>query len=149
MIYGVLEIEIMNVIWDLQVRDEDANISVADVVELLNDINIERAYTTVKTVMDRLVSKDILVRYKNGKKYFYRSAVDKIEAAKKAVEDVSKQFFNGSHIQMLRFVEQECEKLLVQVYIPFLKTYAAHVMLNLFQHLIGVVHWIDPEMNSG
>jgi len=113
MIYGVLEIEIMNVIWDLQVRDEDANISVADVVELLNDINIERAYTTVKTVMDRLVSKDILVRYKNGKKYFYRSAVDKIEAAKKAVEDVSKQFFNGSHIQMLRFVEQECEKLLV------------------------------------
>lgn len=113
MIYGNLEIEIMNGIWDLQAKDEDANISVADVVELLNKNNIERAYTTVKTVMDRLVSKDILVRYKSGKKYFYRSAVDKIEAAKKAIEDVSKQFFNGNYIQMLRFVENECEHILV------------------------------------
>lgn len=113
MIYGVLEIEIMNSIWNLQALNEDANISVADIVESLNDNNVERAYTTIKTVMDRLVSKDILVRYRNGKKYFYRSAVDKTEAAKKAVEDVAAQFFGGNYVQMLRFVESKCENLLV------------------------------------
>lgn len=113
MIYGVLEIEIMNAIWNLQDQDEDANISVSNIVESLGNNEVERAYTTIKTVMDRLVSKDILVRYKDGKKFFYRSAVDRDEAAKKAVEDVAGQFFSGSYSAMLRFIEKECEYLLV------------------------------------
>lgn len=111
--YGSLEIDIMNAIWDLQSQNEDANIAVANIVEYLNNNNVERAYTTVKTVMDRLVSKDVLVRYRNGKKYFYRCAIDKNEAAKNAVMDVSKQFFNGDYVHMLRFIERECEHLLV------------------------------------
>lgn len=113
MIYGVLEIEIMNVLWSLQEQDEDANISVGDIVESLNNNNIERAYTTIKTVMDRLVCKDILVRYRNGKKFFYKTTVDKNEAAKQLISEVSNQFFNGSYPQMLRFIEKECEHLLV------------------------------------
>lgn len=113
MIYGILEIEIMNVIWNLQEQNEDVNISVADVVENLNNNKIERAYTTIKTVMDRLVSKDVLVRYKNNKKFFYKSAVDKSEAAKDTVKEVSAQFFNGDYTKMLRFIERECEQLLV------------------------------------
>lgn len=113
MFYGVLEIEIMNTLWSLQEQNEDANISVNDVVKALNDNNIERAYTTIKTVMDRLVSKGILVRYRDSKKFFYRSVLDRNEATKKAIESLSEQFFNGSHIQMLRFIEKECEHLLV------------------------------------
>jgi Predicted transcriptional regulator len=113
MFYGVLEIGIMNTIWTLQDLNEDANISVADVVESLNDNDTERAYTTIKTVMDRLVSKGILVRYRNGKKFFYRSTIDKNEASKKAIETLSNQFFNGNYIHMLRFLEKECEHLLV------------------------------------
>lgn len=113
MIYGILEIEIMNSIWNLQEQDEDANISVADIVEYLGENKIDRAYTTIKTVMDRLVSKDILVRYRSGKKFFYRSTLDKDEAAKKAVETLSSQFFNNNYTQMLRFIERECETLLV------------------------------------
>lgn len=113
MIYGILEIEIMNSIWHLQDQNEDANISVGDIVEALESNNVQRAYTTVKTVMDRLVSKDILVRYRNGKKFFYKSAIDKYEASKQAVDDVSSQFFNGSYVSMLRFIEKECEHLLV------------------------------------
>lgn len=108
MIYGVLEIEIMNSMWNLQAQDEDANISVSDVVDSLNQNEIERAYTTVKTVMDRLVAKDVLVRYRNGKKFFYRSAVDKSEAAKKAIDMVSSQFFDKNYSQMLNFIEKEC-----------------------------------------
>lgn len=113
MIYGILEIEIMNAIWSLQDQNEDVNISVTDIVECLNENKIERAYTTIKTVMDRLVSKDILVRYKNGKKFYYKSAIDKNEAAKETIQEVTNQFFDGSHTQMLRFVERECEHLLV------------------------------------
>lgn len=113
MFYGVLEMGIMNAVWSLQELNEDVNISVSDVVESLNNNEIERAYTTIKTVMDRLVSKGILVRYRSGKKFFYRSTIDKHEASKKAVDTLSSQFFNGNYIQMLRFIEKECEHLLV------------------------------------
>lgn len=113
MIFGLLEIEIMNVIWNLQQLDEDSNISVADVVDNLSKNGKDRAYTTIKTVMDRLVIKDVLVRYRNNKKFFYRSTIDKEEAAQNAIKTVSEQFFDGSSVQMLRFIERECENLLV------------------------------------
>lgn len=113
MLYGVLEIEIMNCIWSLQEKNEDANISVTDIVKSLNKNDVDRAYTTIKTVMDRLVSKEILVRYKDGKKFFYRSTVDREEAAKQALDKVSEQFFGGSYVGMLRFIERECDSLLV------------------------------------
>lgn len=113
MFYGALEMSIMNIIWSLHAKDEDANISVSDIVEGLNDNDTERAYTTIKTVMDRLVAKGVLVRYKDGKKFFYKSTLDKNEAAKRIIETISAQFFNGSHIDLLRFIERECEPLLV------------------------------------
>lgn len=113
MIYGVLETEIMNSVWSLQEQNEDGNISVADIVESLGDNDIQRAYTTIKTVMDRLVSKDVLVRYRFGKKFFYRSTIDREEAKKDCLNTISRQFFNGNYVQMFRFVEKECEKLLV------------------------------------
>lgn len=112
MFYGILEIEIMNTLWNLHEQNEDANVSVTDIVQALSDNSIERAYTTIKTVMDRLVIKGILVRYRNNKKFFYRCIMDRDEASKNAIENVAKQFFNGSHVQMLRFIERECESLL-------------------------------------
>jgi len=113
MIYGTLEIEIMNSVWTLQEQDEDSNISVSDIVDFLSNNNIERAYTTIKTVMDRLVSKDALVRYRFGKKFFYKSAVDREDAKRECLNTISKQLFDGNYVQMLKFVEKECEKLLV------------------------------------
>jgi predicted transcriptional regulator len=113
MIYGVLEIEIMNSIWNMQELNEDVNISVGDIVEALGNNEIGRAYTTIKTVMDRLVSKGTLVRYKAGKKFFYRSAIDRVEARKQALKEVSDQLFDGNYVQMFRFAEKECEQALV------------------------------------
>lgn len=107
MIYGILEIEIMNSMWALQAQDEDTDISVSDIVDSLNRLDVKRAYTTVKTVMDRLVAKDVLVRYRNGKKFFYKTAIEKNEAAKKAIEMVSGQFFEKNYPQMLKFIEKE------------------------------------------
>lgn len=112
MFYGVLEMSIMNTVWSMQELNEDTNISVSDVVESLNNNDLKRAYTTIKTVMDRLVSKGILVRYRDGKKFFYRSALDKTEASKNAIDIISNQLFDGSYIKMLRFIEKECERLL-------------------------------------
>jgi len=109
MICGLLEIEIMNSIWTLHEQDEDKDISVSDVVEFLNNANITRAYTTIKTVMDRLDSKDLLVRYKQGKKFFYRSTLEREDVARKTLKEISSQFFNGNQVSMLRFIEKECE----------------------------------------
>lgn len=111
MIFGLLEIEIMNTIWEMQSENEDRDIAISDIVEKLSQNSIQRAYTTIKTVMDRLVSKDILVRYKNGKKFYYRSAIDKVEAAQKAVSTVSNQYFDGNFASMIRFIEKELDVL--------------------------------------
>jgi predicted transcriptional regulator len=108
MALGTLEIEILNTIWNLQSKDEDSNISVKDVVENLSDSSINRAYTTVKTVMDRLSTKELLVRYRSGKKFFYRTITDKNEMAKSAIMDIAKRFFNENYAEMIRFIESEC-----------------------------------------
>ncbi len=108
---GTLEIEILNSVWKLQSIDEDMNISVKDVVDNMSENGLERAYTTVKTVMDRLSSKDLLVRYRSGKKFFYRSVMDKDEMAIVAIKEVSSQFFDGDDVKMLRFIESQCLEL--------------------------------------
>ena len=104
---GTLEIEILNTIWQIQKDDEDKNISVKDVVDYLSRKKIKRAYTTVKTVMDRLGSKDYLVRYRVGKKFYYKSVMDKEEIAKMAIEKLLSNFFEGSQSSLVKFIEKE------------------------------------------
>ncbi len=87
----------------LQEQDEDANISISDIRQTFNDNDMKEPYTTIKQSWIDGKSKDILVRYKNGKKFFYRSTIDRNEATKSAVQNVSSQFFGGDYIQMLRF----------------------------------------------
>ena len=108
---GTLEIEILNIIWQIQKEDEDRNIAVKDVVDYLSQKKIERAYTTVKTVMDRLSTKEFLVRYRVGKKFCYKSVMDKEEMARVAINDVIQQFFDGSSIDLIHFIEQQVAKL--------------------------------------
>ena len=105
---GTLEFEILNSIWKLQAIDEDMKISVKDVVDNMSENGLERAYTTVKTVMDRLSSKDLLVRYRAGKKFFYKTVMDKNEMANSAIRELSSQFFDNDTVKMIRFIEAEC-----------------------------------------
>ena len=111
---GSLEIEILNTFWNLTSIDEDRDISIQDVVDELSKNGTERAYTTIKTVMDRLVTKCILVRYKVGKKFFYKATMDKREMALEMLEEFTNNFFNGDYVQMMHFIEQETENLLVK-----------------------------------
>ncbi len=111
---GSLEIEILNTFWNLTENDEDRDISIQDIVDELSKNGTERAYTTIKTVMDRLVTKCILVRYKVGKKFFYKVTMDKREMALDMLKEFTSNFFNGDYAQMVRFVERETDEILVK-----------------------------------
>lgn len=108
---GTLEIDILNSIWDLTGREEDKDISIQDVVDYLSSKGIERAYTTIKTVMDRLTVKSILVRYRVGKKFFYKATMQKEEMALDAVKKVLDNFFDGNSTSLIRFVENKYDLL--------------------------------------
>lgn len=114
MVCGSLEIEILNTFWNITADNEDIDISIQDVVDDLSKNGTERAYTTIKTVMDRLVTKSILVRYKVGKKFFYKATMDRREMALDMMNEFTANFFNGNIAEMVRFVEKETAELLVK-----------------------------------
>lgn len=114
MVCGSLEIEILNTFWNLTSENEDRDISIQDVVDVLSANGTERAYTTIKTVMDRLVTKSILVRYKVGKKFFYKATMDRREMALDMLKEFTENFFDGNYADMMRFVEKEMDELLVK-----------------------------------
>lgn len=109
MLCGSLEIDILNSFWKLSAENEDRDISIQDVVDDMSANGIERAYTTIKTVMDRLTVKSVLVRYKSGKKFYYKAVVSKEEMMSDAVKTISEQYFNGSYVDMIRFIEKNTQ----------------------------------------
>jgi predicted transcriptional regulator len=111
---GSLEIEILNTFWNLTEEDEDTDISIQDIVDELSSKGTQRAYTTIKTVMDRLVTKSILVRYKVGKKFFYKTTMDRREMALDMLKEFTNNFFDGNYSSMMRFVEREMVEILVK-----------------------------------
>ena len=114
MVCGKLEIDILNSFWNLTDSSEDIDISIQDIVDDLSKNGIERAYTTIKTVMDRLTVKSILVRYKVGKKFFYKATMSRNEMAVEAIKETAEQFFNGNYVEMMKFIENECSEFLVK-----------------------------------
>lgn len=108
-----MEIDILNSFWNLTANDEDRDISIQDIVDELALNGIERAYTTIKTVMDRLTVKSVLVRYKVGKKFYYKATMNRNEMAMDAVKTVAEQFFNGNYVELIKFVEKNTQNVLV------------------------------------
>ncbi len=93
--HGSLENEIMKTVWMIE-EIEEADVSVNDIQDYINRTSGSvRAYTTVKTVMDRLVEKNMLVRYKQGKKFFYKSVSSRDEMAQAAIKKLANQYFNN------------------------------------------------------
>lgn len=105
--HGSLENEILKTIWMLE-DTEDMDVSVNEVQEIINRaVDSSRAYTTVKTVMDRLVEKNMLVRYKQGKKFFYKSVSSRDEMAQKAIKRLAAQYFNSDMDSLIKAVQKE------------------------------------------
>jgi len=94
---GDLENIILNALWDLE-QEGRSRIYVGDVQDAIRSSRPnakEWAYTTVKTVMDRLVDKEMAQREKDGKKYFYRSVLKRDEAGEVALVKLLRQYFQN------------------------------------------------------
>lgn len=97
---GDLENIILNALWDLE-RDGNDKVFVGDIQDKIKLPGKKWAYTTVKTVLDRLVDKEIAVREKDGKKYLYRSVLDRDQAGLVALRKVARQYFRNDLNELL------------------------------------------------
>ena len=99
---GSLEQPIMEAVWEL----EEA--SVADVLAQMPD---EPAYTTVKTVMERMEKKGLLVRTKIRRAYTYRPALSRAEleaqASGRMVESLLQSFGSAAVAQFAQTVRED------------------------------------------
>ncbi|MEW5988962.1 MAG: BlaI/MecI/CopY family transcriptional regulator [Chloroflexota bacterium] len=79
---GELELAAMEVVW------QRGSVSVREVLHALNQDGRNLAYTTVMTIMGRLVEKGWLTAEKQGRAYLYRATYSRPEAEAKAVGEV-------------------------------------------------------------
>ena len=64
----------------------------------------EWAYTTVKTMMDRMVKKGLLKTEKIRSIYLYRSAVTQYQARKSEITRTLKRAFDGTFTPLMQFL---------------------------------------------
>ena len=94
---GPLEADVMAVLWQA-----DMPVSVREVVDRVNAVRAAPlAYTTVMTVLSRLVGKGILVREQQGRGFVYSPVV--ADTADIAVRGVLAEFGDAA---LARFVER-------------------------------------------
>lgn len=101
---GDLENIILNALWSME-EDDKEKIDVRDVQEKIRTETQSWAYTTVKTVLDRLVDKELVLRVKEGKKYLYRTVVDRQNAGEEAIKKLVKQYFRNNYQDMINCAE--------------------------------------------
>ena len=107
--HGTLENEILNAVWSMEENGVNTkNISVSEVLSEINNNGNIRAYTTVKTVMDRLVEKNLLKRQKSGKKFCYMSVESRETMAQSAINKLAGQYFNNDIRSLIRALEKQC-----------------------------------------
>ncbi|OGI00806.1 MAG: hypothetical protein A2287_10410 [Candidatus Melainabacteria bacterium RIFOXYA12_FULL_32_12] len=110
---GNLENIILNALWNLE-ENYHEEINVANIQFKINVNNKKWAYTTVKTVLDRLVEKKLVTRVKQGKKYCYRSKISRESAGETAIKNLLKRYYNDNFSEFLRAIEKvKDENLLV------------------------------------
>jgi len=109
---GGLENIILNAIWFLEENNDFDN----DVTKIQKEINSKDnkwAYTTVKTILDRLVEKGIVFRYKQSRKFYYRAQQSRITAGEAAIQKLIKQYFNDNIIEFKDTAEKIYSEALV------------------------------------
>ena len=100
--HGSLESIILNALWELESQGLYKN-SVKDVFDYISSTQTtKRAYTTVKTVMDRLFEKEILLRIKQGKKFYYRTAYSNNDIIANSLKKIALQYCNGDMNKLIQ-----------------------------------------------
>ena len=64
------------------------------------------AYTTIMTVLERLVRKGRIVRRKSGRAFVYSAATQRDELRRTAIRELLEGFFDGSEEELVRFLRQ-------------------------------------------
>jgi len=100
--HGALESAILSSLWELEESGVYTN-TVKNVYDLLAKTD-KKAYTTIKTVMDRLVEKNIILRYKQGKKFYYRTAYTNNEVIIKSLKDIAQRYCNGDMSKLVSII---------------------------------------------
>ena len=105
--HGMLENVILNAVWHTETY-VDNPISVSDIQDKINQLHKSKnwAYTTVKTVLDRLVDKGLIDRIKQGKKYLYKSVIQREELGRQAIKKIAKQYYNNDISLLLKAIEK-------------------------------------------
>ncbi len=106
--HGSLENIILNAVWYIEENKLFKEITVSAVYDLVQRTDSPRAYTTIKTVMDRLVDKGVLVRKKSGKKFSYESVQSRAQMAKEAILKLASVYFNDDLKRLNEAVNTVC-----------------------------------------
>ena len=92
-----LELLCLNALWSLK----EGNVK--DVRQLVAR-NRPLAYTTIMTVLDRLVRKGLLVRRKTGRAFVYVPQIARDTLRRTALRELLDGFFDGSEQELVRFL---------------------------------------------
>jgi BlaI family penicillinase repressor len=96
------ELEIMQVFW------RRGALTVADVKDDLAQSGLERAYTTVATLVRILADKEFVEQVNDQRPFIYRPVKSYEEVSGKLLSDLVERVFQGSREQLLvRLVEQK------------------------------------------
>lgn len=104
-VLGELESQVMEIIWG-----QKGTISVKDVADILGKRR-KIAYTTVMTIMARLVNKDVLTRRLSGSSYLYKPKVTKEEFTAKAVHGIFSSAVSTLGEEVLAHFIKEIQKI--------------------------------------
>ena len=88
-LFGSLEADIMELIW---AREEA---SARDIFEALRDQGQRLSYGATKTVLDRLVKKQVLTRSMENHQYTYRALLTRDEFERSAIREIVDGLFAG------------------------------------------------------
>ena len=103
--HGVLEGAILTTLWNLE-NSGQYKITVKDIFDNINkESDDKKAYTTIKTVMDRLCIKRILIREKINKKFIYRSAYSNYEMIVKSIYEVAQKYCSNDLNKLFRILD--------------------------------------------
>ena len=104
-VLGELESEIMEIIWGQQ-----DTVSVKDITEILSERR-KIAYTTVMTIMARLVNKGVLVRHLSKASYLYKPKVSKKQFIATAVHGIFSSAISSLGDEVLTHFIKEIQKI--------------------------------------
>jgi predicted transcriptional regulator len=100
MFLTIQELELMKIIWEL------GEASVAQVKQRYQT-HFDLAYTTIMTVLSRLVKKGMLKQRKSGRAFQYSAVYSREAVAEAALDNFARIFFNGSREAIAEFCRRD------------------------------------------